>query len=215
MERIFINEGLPSDLTRMAFVESMFNLNARSKAGASGIWQFMPRTARRFMIVNRFVDERNSPIKATRGAAKLLKHNYRKLGSWPLAITAYNHGVAGMSRAVRKTRTTNFDKIIDNYKSRTFGFASRNFYAEFIAARNVYNKFYDRGVFPSSNPLGIEHVKLSKKVSISQLLRHTPITKATLKKYNGCILPRAFKAKRKVGAGKSIGLLTWLSLSRL
>ena len=129
MERVFQRKGLPIDLTRIVFVESMFNPKALSKVGASGIWQFMPATARQFMTVNRLIDERNSPYKASEGAAKLLARNYRSLKSWPLAVTAYNFGRAGIEKATRKTRTDDLGYIIKNYRAKSFGFASKNFYA--------------------------------------------------------------------------------------
>ncbi|WP_141733602.1 lytic transglycosylase domain-containing protein [Oligoflexus tunisiensis] len=144
MERIFRNHGLPPELTRIVFVESMFNLKARSKVGASGVWQLMPRTARAYLRVNRHVDERNSPLKATEAAAKILRANYRQLGNWPLAITAYNHGLGGMKRAVLQTRSRKLSDIIQEYRSPSFGFASSNFYAEFLAAVRVHDEFKER-----------------------------------------------------------------------
>lgn len=138
MERIFRDYGLPPELTRIAFVESMFNIKARSKVGASGVWQLMPKTAAQYLQVNRRVDERNSPLKATHAAAKILRMNYRELGHWPLAITAYNHGLGGMQRAVARAQSRELSQIIQNYESPSFGFASRNFYAEFLAAKRVY-----------------------------------------------------------------------------
>ena len=112
MERIFRNHGLPTELTRIVFVESMFNPKALSKVGASGVWQFMPATAKDYMLVNHYVDERNSPLKATEAAARFLKYNYRKLKSWPLAVTAYNHGANGMARAARTTNSKDLSFII-------------------------------------------------------------------------------------------------------
>lgn len=137
MERIFRDEKLPVELTRLPFVESSFNTEARSRVGASGIWQFMPRTAKPWMMVNRDVDERNDPITATHAAVKLMRANYDRLGEWPLALTAYNHGAAGIARAVRKTGSRDIATIIDKYSSRRFGFASSNFYACFLAALEV------------------------------------------------------------------------------
>lgn len=130
-------QGLPLELAALPFVESSFNIRAYSHVGASGIWQFMPATGRRFMKVNHVIDERYDPFRATRAAVSLLKYNYSILGSWPLALTAYNHGVGGMRRAVRKTGTKDIGVIVHNYRSRTFGFASRNFYSEFLAALHV------------------------------------------------------------------------------
>lgn len=137
MEAIFRQAGLPVGLTRLPLVESTFNINAYSKAGAAGVWQFIRSTGRLFMRVDGLIDERRDPILAARAAAKLLKANYDRLGTWPLAITAYNHGQAGMARAVRKLGTTDIARIIRSYKSRRFGFASRNFYPEFLAALEV------------------------------------------------------------------------------
>ena len=104
MMRIFAQHHLPLELTRLPLVESAFNLEARSKVGASGIWQFMRSTGSHFLHINRHVDERNDPIAATHAAADLLRGNYEALGSWPLAITAWNHGRTGMMNAVSKRR---------------------------------------------------------------------------------------------------------------
>ena len=137
MERIFRAEGMPIELTRLPLVESCFDLDAYSKVGAAGIWQFMPSTGRSYLRIAGVVDERRDPLRATRGAARHLAENYRALGTWPLAITAYNHGQAGMRRAVRETGTTDIDTIVRAYRGPLFGFASRNFYAEFLAAVEV------------------------------------------------------------------------------
>lgn len=137
MEKKFREERLPIELTRLPFVESSFNIQARSRVGASGIWQFMPRTAKPTMMVNRDVDERNDPLSATMGAARLLRNNFEQLRSWPLALTAYNHGAAGVARAVKKTGSRDLGVIIEKYESRRFGFASSNFYACFLAALEV------------------------------------------------------------------------------
>lgn len=137
MEKIFRSENLPIELTRLPFVESSFNIKARSRVGASGIWQFMPRTARPWMMVSRDVDERNDPLTATSAAARLMKSNFDRLGSWPLALTAYNHGASGLVRAIKKTGSRDLAVIIEKYESRRFGFASSNFYACFLAALEV------------------------------------------------------------------------------
>ncbi|MEM8934157.1 MAG: lytic transglycosylase domain-containing protein, partial [Acidobacteriota bacterium] len=101
MERIFRDHGLPTELTRLPFVESLFQWRARSSAAAGGIWQFMPSTARFYMDMTAEIDERFDPLTATDAAARHLSANFEALDSWPLAITAYNHGRAGMKRAVR------------------------------------------------------------------------------------------------------------------
>ncbi len=136
MEEIFRQEGLPIELTRMPFVESSFNLRARSRVGASGIWQFMRSTARQYMRMDSSADERNDPLRATRAAAAKLRGNYTLLQSWPLAVTAYNHGPSGVKRLTQKMGTNDIVELTDVRKGR-FGFASANFFASFLAALEV------------------------------------------------------------------------------
>lgn len=139
-QSIFQTEGIPRELAVLPLVESSFENRSRSKAGAAGIWQFTRRTARLYMTVSQRVDERFDPLKATRAAARLLRDNYKALGSWPLAITAYNHGRDGMLRA-KAAHGPDIVTIIDEYRGPYFGFASMNFYAEFLAAVDVYQGY--------------------------------------------------------------------------
>jgi membrane-bound lytic murein transglycosylase D len=102
-------EGLPPDLVHLVFVESGFNLNARSYASAVGPWQFMRGSARLFGLnVNQWVDERKDPEKATVAAARYLKHLYGIFGDWPLAIASYNSGEGTVLRAIKAQGTTNY-----------------------------------------------------------------------------------------------------------
>jgi membrane-bound lytic murein transglycosylase D len=138
MEEIFRREGLPVELTRLPLIESSFNLQATSKVGAAGIWQFMPSTGRIYaMRVSDAIDERRDPLIATEAAARFLRSNYERLGSWPLAITAYNHGPGGVATAVSTVGSSDIADIIRYYRGRAFGFASRNFYPEFLAAVEI------------------------------------------------------------------------------
>ena len=137
MERIFAAEGLPWELTRLPFVESSFNLAARSKVGASGIWQFMRSTGRLYLRIRGELDERNDPIRATEAAARLLRTNYEALGNWPLAVTAYNHGRMGLMRAVRQVGSNRLEELMTGYRARSFGFASQNFFTCLLAALEV------------------------------------------------------------------------------
>jgi membrane-bound lytic murein transglycosylase D len=114
-------QGLPVELTRLPLIESGFELHARSHVGAAGIWQFMPRTGRLFMRVDTLVDERRDPIAATRGAARFLRRLHDRLGTWPLAITAYNHGPTGVARAVRGLGTRDIGTIVSRYDGPAFG----------------------------------------------------------------------------------------------
>lgn len=138
MEEIFREEKVPIELTRLPFVESTFNLYAMSKVGASGIWQFMRSTGKLFSLkIDAVHDLRNDPLTATRAAAKLLRANYKMLNSWPLAVTGYNHGPQGVNSVAKKLKTDDINNIVWNNSKRRFGFASENFYAEFLAALHV------------------------------------------------------------------------------
>lgn len=141
MEEIFRDLNLPIELTRLVYVESSFNVFARSKVGASGLWQIMRYTARGRLKMNPAIDNRNHPMEATRFAAKMLKSNYMMLESWPLAITGYNHGPSGIRRISEKNKTKDIVELIRSDRvTHTFGFASRNFYACFLAALEVEKK---------------------------------------------------------------------------
>jgi membrane-bound lytic murein transglycosylase D len=129
--------GVPAEIAALPHVESSFNLAAYSKVGAAGLWQFMPTTAKRFMRVDGVVDERLDPYSATAAAANLMLYNYRLLGTWPLAVTAYNHGPGGLRRAQDELGSSDIAVIVKRYQGATFGFASRNFYVAFLAALEV------------------------------------------------------------------------------
>ncbi|MDP3293231.1 MAG: LysM peptidoglycan-binding domain-containing protein [Nevskia sp.] len=137
MERIFTGYGLPTRLTRLPLVESSFNVDAYSKAAAAGLWQFIPSSARIYMRLNNVVDDRRDPWTSTDAAARHLRDDYDSLGSWPLALTAYNHGRTGMVKGLREVNGTTLTDLIERYKAKSFGFASSNFYAEFIAASEI------------------------------------------------------------------------------
>src|SRR5690606_34812377 len=133
----FEQMDVPVELAALPHVESSFNTYAYSKVGAAGMWQFMRSTGRRFLRIDAAVDERLDPYKATQAAARFLQQNYIVLDSWPLAVTAYNHGPGGMRRAREQLGTSDITTIVRNYNSRTFGFASRNFYVAFLAAVEI------------------------------------------------------------------------------
>lgn len=196
MEKIFISHGLPVELTRIPFVESMFNYKAKSKVGASGIWQFMPKTAKKYLKLNYLIDERNSPLKATVAAARMLRENYKRLGNWPLAITAYNYGANGLRRAVLKVKSNNLNEIIKKYNYRRFGFASQNFYSEFVAVNKVFKNRYLSKIGKEKSFKFIK-VRLPKKASIHEISKRTKISLNIFKEYNYCLKPSVFKISKK------------------
>ena len=160
INQVIREKNLPIGLGVLPHVESSFNPRAYSSASAAGMWQFGRATGQRFMRIDHIVDERMDPYIATYAAMSLLEYNYSVLGTWPLALTAYNHGVGGISRAVRQIGTTDIEKIVVNYRGRAFGFASRNFYAQFLAVMHVDNNaqqyFGDLQLNPAPNFLEVE-----------------------------------------------------------
>ena len=192
MRKVFSARGLPVELTYLPLVESSFRNDARSFRGAVGMWQFMPSTGRRYMRVTRLVDERRDPMEATRAAARLLQDNYRELGTWPLAVTAYNHGRAGMRRAVRRLGTRDIVTIIRRYRSRTFKFASKNFYAEFLAAVHIMREVERHLPSVRFDPLvHLDEIRLTKRVAVSTLLRHSQVSRAEFLTWNPALSRRA------------------------
>lgn len=137
--QIVKNAGVPEELALLPLVESSFE-NVKSRAGAVGIWQFMRGTGRQYLRITNSVDERLDPTKAATAAARMLRDNYNALGEWPLAVTAYNHGRAGMMRA-KGEYGADLVTIINDYKGPVFGYASMNFYSEFLAAVEVYKNY--------------------------------------------------------------------------
>lgn len=137
IDDVLRDRGLPAELAVLPHVESSFDPTAYSKVGAAGMWQFTRSTGLRYMQIDHIIDERRDPFLSTYAAAQLLADNHAVIQSWPLALTAYNHGLSGMRRAVRQTNTSDIGVIVQKYESRSFGFASRNFYAAFLAALDV------------------------------------------------------------------------------
>ena len=202
MRKIFSARGLPVELTYLPLVESSFRNDARSFRGAVGMWQFMPGTGRLYMRVTRLVDERRDPMEATRAAARLLQDNYRELGTWPLAVTAYNHGRAGMRRAVRRLGTRDIVTIIRRYRGRTFKFASKNFYAEFLAAVHIMREVERHLPYVRFDQLvRLEEISLTKRVAVTSLLRHSQVSRAEFLAWNPALsrhaswLPAGYRLK--------------------
>jgi membrane-bound lytic murein transglycosylase D len=137
INQVLAQQGLPPELAALPHVESSFDPTAYSKVGAAGMWQFTRSTGVRYMRIDHIVDERRDPFFATDAAARLLADNYSVIQTWPLALTAYNHGLAGMRRAVDQQKTSDIATIVAKYQSRSFGFASRNFYTAFLAALQI------------------------------------------------------------------------------
>jgi len=146
--KLFRDAGLPEELAYLPHVESSFQPAARSSAGAVGMWQFTKGAAQTFMPGNDKVDRRLDPFASASGAVRYLSYAYGKLGDWPAALTSYNHGIGGMKKAHNRMGR-DFVRIVREYDGPAFGFASRNYYAQFLAAREICTNpdaFFPEGV---------------------------------------------------------------------
>lgn len=197
--------GLPREIAALPHVESSFNPKAYSHVGAAGLWQFTRSTGRRFMRIDHIVDERMDPFKASVAAARLLQNNHDVIGTWPLAMTAYNHGAAGMRHAAKKMGTTDIDYIIKHYKSRSFKFASRNFYTAFLAVNDIqddYKKYFpDVQLEPAIND---EKLKLPAYVSVNDLTKALGISKSELQQRNPALRPAVWNNSKYIPKGYEI-----------
>ena len=183
IKKILKSYGVPEDLAYLPHVESSFDYQAYSKFGAAGIWQFTHDTGRKYMKIDYTVDERRDPVFATHAAAKFLKDNYDQLKSWPIAITAYNHGTQGMLKAVKSKG--DYENIYNSYEGRTFGFASRNFYSEFLAAREIAQNYSDYfGEVKPDEPVKRIMIENPGYVSIDDLAGYFKVSADTIRSMN-------------------------------
>ncbi len=184
-EKIIISYGMPSEISRLPFVESLFNEKAFSKVAAGGLWQFMAESAKKYMTVNSLVDERYDPLIACHGAAKLLRHNFDLLGTWPLAINAYNSGPGNLMKAMNALGTKDIAKIINGYRGGSYAFASRNFYPSFLAALHVYeNRKKYFGNIVIDPPLAFDILELPTTMSFPEIAYLSQTSLNALKSLN-------------------------------
>jgi len=205
MERIFRSYGLPVKLTRLPLVESSFNVEAYSKVGAAGLWQFMPSSAKLYMRLDNLVDDRRDPWTSTDAAARHLRDDYKALGAWPLALTAYNHGRGGIARGLRETGSLDLPGLIRHYKARSFGFASKNFYAEFLAAADVernHEKHF--GELQRRAPLAFDVVETKHYVPYETLRRLGGADDELFRRLNPAYRPEVIDGKLYVPPGHLI-----------
>jgi membrane-bound lytic murein transglycosylase D len=217
IESTMVARGLPPRLKYLPHVESSFQPFAYSKVGAAGMWQFMKSTGRRYGMKSSYlIDERRDPARSTDGAARLLRDAHGMLGSWPLALTAYNHGPGGMRKAVNTVGSRHLDDLIRLYESKSFGFASSNFYAEFLAASSI--AMQADSLFPGhfkepAQPTRV--VELPKAMSITQLMKHTGLSPAELETHNLALRPTVFRNRSSLPKGTRIHLPETLDTTTL
>ncbi len=208
IKKILKENNLPKELAYLPMIESAFNPYSNSYLGASGLWQLMRRTAKQYGLrMDHIVDERRDPALSTEVAAKHLAHNYEVLKSWPLAITAYNHGLQGMVNAIKKTGSKNLADIIEKYDGPRFEFASRNFYMEFITMLEIIqNSFAYFGLLNIEDPVDTAEFEVEDYVDLKTIAEYAKIDMAEIKRLNPALLSAAYKPGNPIPKGYKLKL---------
>ena len=221
IDRVLAENALPPEIRYLPFVESSFNPAAYSKAGAAGMWQIMPKTARVLGLeLNATLDERLDPEAATRAAAKYLKNADARLTKVaretkpditrgeinPFIITSYNYGVNGMRRAIRKVEP-DFMAVLTRYKSPRFQTAVKNFYASFLAARHVArNAKRYFGTVAAAGIADYQTVVLQRPASVARIKAVFGVSEADLRPLNRGLTRFAWRGWRLIPAGYRLRL---------
>jgi membrane-bound lytic murein transglycosylase D len=205
IEATLVDHGVPVELAALPHVESSYDPSAYSRVGAAGLWQFTRSTGRRYLRIDNAIDERLDAFLATNAAARLLRDNYRTTGTWPLAITSYNHGAAGMRRAAQRLGTRDIDQIVQRYKSRTFGFASRNFYTSFLAALHVDQdpeRYF--GPIQRDAPVDYAIIEMPHYYRATSLAAALGVDEGTLRAHNRALRPSVWNGSKYVPKGYAL-----------
>ena len=221
VRRVLKNSGLPSDIQYLPFVESSYNPKAYSRVGAAGLWQIMPATGRGLGLeLDATVDERLDPEAASWAAARYLKESRETLTEAarkkdrsvthselsPFVITSYNYGVNGMRRAINEIGP-DYMSVLNQYRSKKFQVAVKNFYSGFLAARHVarnQKKFF--GEIQPGRPLRYHTLILDQPVSISRVQGVFGLTEAQLKTLNPALTRFVWHGWRTIPDGYRLRL---------
>lgn len=204
IDSVFKAEGVPARLMFLAYVESRYNPEAVSPAGAAGMWQFLKSSGSRYLIIDERVDQRFDPRASTFAAARFLKTLRNYMSSWPLAIMAYNNGPGQMLDAVKETGSRDPSEIIRNYQAGNFKRVSRNYYAMFLAASSLGMQADQ--LFPGfrkakpTSPV-FKTLKLEHEWTPRQLRILSGYSTAVIMKYNPALRPVVFERNLPVPMG--------------
>lgn len=205
IEQVTAERNLPIELSALPHVESSFHPGAYSHANAAGMWQFIRSTGQRFMRIDHIVDERMDPYTATYAAMSLLEYNYSVLGTWPLALTAYNHGAGGLARAVREVGSNRIEDVIAKYRGPNFGFASRNFYPQFLAVMEVEKQAQALfGILQLDSHPEYEEFELDGFVEAETLARVLGLSIDQLKFDNPALRPVVWEGSKRIPKGYTV-----------
>ncbi|MFT4661661.1 MAG: membrane-bound lytic murein transglycosylase D [Patiriisocius sp.] len=186
MEEILYNNGLPLEFKYLSIVESALDPRARSRVGATGLWQFMYPTAKENGLkIDSYVDERMDPIKSTKAACKYLNRLYKIYGDWNLVLAAYNSGPGNVNKAIRRSGGYRDFWQIKDYLPRE----TRGYVPSFIAVNFVMSHAEKFNIFPIKpgltyadvdtvhvhKSISFDHIKLYMEISTIELEYLNPI----------------------------------------
>ncbi len=182
-EYALVRYGLPLELKYLPIIESGLNVHARSHAGAAGLWQFMPQTAKNSGLeVNSLVDERLDPYKSTDAACRFLKGLYALYDDWNLAIAAYNCGPGNVNKAIHRAGGRRDFWQIYNFLPRE----TRSYLPIFVAANYVFTYADEHNICPAEPilPVATDTVIVTKRLHLQQVAEKLNIPLGTLRKLN-------------------------------
>lgn len=203
LERIFITVGVPPELTRLSFVESLFQPGVKSHAGAVGAFQFMAATGREWLMIKDGVDERLDPDRAGWAAAQYMKRLNGRFDDWPLALTGYNTGPTRMKRMVKRHRTRDIGKLADMKTERNFGFDGQNYYAQLYAVVSLTSN-----VDPIELPNDRKTVTLPEPMPLAEVARCTEMPASALARVNPALEEKIVGGELSVPKGYRVALPT-------
>lgn len=202
IEEELTKAGLPIELRAMAVIESSLNPTVTSRAGAKGLWQFMPRTGKEYGLeINSLVDERCNPLLATRAACKYLKNMYQAYGDWTLAIASYNCGPGSVNRAIirsggdPKNYHGSFWDVYEELPTETRGYVPYFMGATYAFA---YHKAHGVEYSKPPMPLVVDTIMINRPLHLEQISSTIDIDIELLKmlnpQYTMAIIPATTKS---------------------
>lgn len=182
IENELMAADMPIELRALPIIESALQVNAVSRAGAVGLWQFMPSTGKSYGLeVNTLVDERRDPIRSTQAAIRFMKDLYRIFGDWTLAIAAYNCGPGNVNKAIARSGGKSFWQIYDYLPRETRGYVPA-----FIAATYAYNYHREHNIEMTKTPipLALDTIHVNRVMHLEQIASTIDVDMETLRLLN-------------------------------